>query len=116
VLKERKNSMIMEDDRTPEQEEKGKMEKTIKASDVLALPHEALPGIHSDDDDTAADCWAAVHLMARGASTAEAGLPDTLYATSSRWTGRRRIVANKIIVRGHKHANATNRPKEIANL
>jgi hypothetical protein len=67
---------------------------TITAREVLALPSEALPGVHTDAaEDSAGDCWRALRLLAAGEIWEGRVMGSVLYATSSRWSGRRRIVA-----------------------
>lgn len=62
----------------------------IKASEFLALPSEALPGAMLDDSEAgASEAWEQVRALARG----EDIFFCAVYATSSRWSGRRLVVA-----------------------
>lgn len=63
---------------------------TIQASEVLNLPPEALPGVTDDCDLGPSQAWAALYELARTGHTAL-----ELEATSSRWEGRRRIIADR---------------------
>lgn len=68
------------------------MNTIIRASELLSIPSTDLPGAYAyfGDEDQGAECaWAHVREMA------ETGEPSFLdvFATSTRWSGRCRVVA-----------------------
>ena len=64
--------------------------KTIKASELLALPPEALVAAYSSCEDEPA--WVTVRILARRPNTTLRFYP-TVTATSARWPGEiRRVI------------------------
>lgn len=67
--------------------------KTIKASEFLSIPSEALPGARSEEDEIGGEAaWSIVRRLAASPTGGEKW-EAFVTATSSRWIGTRRIIA-----------------------
>lgn len=69
--------------------------KTIRASEILSLPHTALTGVEfaEEEDSWRDNAWEVVRILGSAGGMAVELCGTDVVATSSRWDGYRRVVA-----------------------